>query len=100
MYKVFGILKRPQGMAFESFKQWWLTEHAPKVRQWPGLIEYRINMSTSPDQDFDGVAEVWFATKEAMDGVFATQAGQLARASALAGAGSLHVLHTEEHIIV
>ena len=48
-FKVIGIIKRPQGMDFEAFKTWWLTEHAPKVQQWPGLVKYHINLSTTPD---------------------------------------------------
>lgn len=100
MYKVIGILKRPEGMAFDAFKHWWLTEHAPKVQQWPGLKHYRINLSTTSDQDFDGVAEVWFDTKESMDAVFSTPQGQTARASAAEGSTGLHILLTEEHIIV
>jgi len=67
MYKVMGIIKRPEGMDFEAFKSWWLKDHAPKVKQWPGLKEYRINLCTTPDQAFDGVAEVWFESREAME---------------------------------
>ena len=102
MFKVIGILKRPKGTDFETFKRWWLTEHSEKVRQWPGLVEYRINMCTTPDQDYDGVAEVWFETREAMDAVFATPQGKRARDSAVAGASTsgLSILLTEEHVIV
>ena len=71
MYKIIGILKRPEGMPFEEFKKWWLQEHAPKVKKWKGLSEYRINFSSTPDQRFDGVAEVWFKNKNDMDVVFA-----------------------------
>lgn len=100
MFKVIGILKRPDGMDFEAFKTWWLTEHAPKVKQWPGLKEYRINLCTTPDQAYDGVAEVWFETREAMDAVFGSDAGQRARKSATGGASDLAILLTEEHVIV
>ena len=100
MYKVMGIIKRPEGMDFEVFKSWWLNDHAPKVKQWPGLKEYRINLCTTPDQAFDGVAEVWFETREAMDRVFSTDEGGVARASATLGASELAILFTEEHIVV
>ena len=100
MFKVMGILKRPEGMDFEEFKRWWLTEHAPKVKQWPGLKEYRINLCTTPDQGYDGIAEVSFETQEAMDAVFATVEGKRARESATAGAANLSILLTEEHIMV
>ncbi len=100
MYKILGILKRPDGMDFDAFRTWWLTEHAPKVKQWPGLVEYRINLSTTPDQAFDGVAEVWFETRAAMEAVFETPEGQRARASATGGSSGLHILMTQEHVIV
>jgi uncharacterized protein (TIGR02118 family) len=100
MYKIVGILKRPDGMEFEEFKRWWLTEHAPKVKNWPGITEYRINLSTTPDQDFDGVAETWFETKEAMEAAFGTPEGQAARQSATGGSSGMHLVFTEEHIII
>ena len=100
MFKVMGIIKRPQGMDFDSFKTWWLTEHAPKVQQWPGLVKYHINLATTPDQAFDGVAEVWFESRAAMEAVFSTPQGQRARASATAGALNIAILLTEEYIIV
>lgn len=100
MYKIIGILKRPEGMEFEAFKQWWLTEHAPKVKKWPGLKEYRINLCTSSDQDFDGVAEVWFDTRAGMEAVFSTPEGKTARQGATGGASGIHILLTEEHVVV
>ena len=100
MYKLVGILKRPEGMDFEAFKKWWLTEHAPKVKAWPGLKRYCINLCTTPDQPFDGVAEVWFETREAMDQVFGTPEGQRARDSATAGSAGIAILLTEEHVMV
>lgn len=100
MYKIVGILKRPAGMDFEEFKSWWLNEHSLKVKQWPGLKEYRINLCTTPDQDFDGMAEVWFETKEQMDAAFGTEQGQRARQSATSGSTGIHILLTEEHVIV
>jgi uncharacterized protein (TIGR02118 family) len=100
MYKVMGAIKRPEGMDFEAFKAWWFDEHAPKVKQWPGLKEYRINLCTTPDQVYDGIAEIWFDSREAMERVFSTVEGQTARASATGGASALAILFTEEHIVV
>ena len=100
MFKVIGIIKRPLDMDFEAFQTWWLTEHAPKVKQWPGLIKYTINLCTTPDLLFDGVAEVWFETKAAMDAVFSTPQGQYAREGATTTASNLVILLTEEHVMV
>lgn len=100
MYKVIGIIKRPDGMEFEAFKTWWLTEHAPKVKAWPGLVRYSINLCTTGDQPFDGVAEVWFESKADMEAVFETPEGQRARDGATATASNIAILMTEEHQIV
>ncbi len=100
MYKVIGILKRPEGMHIEDFRRWWLEEHAPKVKQWPGLKRYCINLPTTDDQRYDGVAEVWFENKEDMDAVFGTSKGQTARNSATGGSQEIVILLTEEHVMV
>lgn len=100
MYKVIGILKRPEGMDIDSFRRWWLEEHAEKVKQWPGLVRYCINLSTTDDQAYDGVAEVWFEKQEDMDRVFGTEEGQRARNSATGGSSEIVILLTEEHVMV
>ena len=100
MYKVIGILKRPEGISLETFHQWWLNEHTKLAKKFPGLKKYVINLSTSGDQRFDGVAEVWFESKEAMENAFATPEGQAARRSATTYSQELVVLFTEEHIVV
>jgi len=72
MYKLIGLLKRPEGMSLEDFHRWWLTEHATYVKRFPGLKRYAINLTTTADQPFDGMAEVWFETKEDLERDFKT----------------------------
>ena len=50
MYKLIGLLKRPDGMSLEEFHHWWLNEHATLVKQFPSLKKYAINLATSTDQ--------------------------------------------------
>ena len=100
MYKLIGILKRPDGMSVEAFHQWWLQEHATFVKRFPGLKKYAINLSTTGDQRYDGVAEVWFETQQDLEKVFSTPEGQAARQSATSHAGELAILFTKEHVIV
>jgi uncharacterized protein (TIGR02118 family) len=100
VYKLIGILKRPEGMSVEAFHQWWLQEHATLVKRFPGLKKYAINLSTSGDQRYDGVAEVWFETQQDLEKVFSTAEGQAARQSATSHAGELAILFTKEHVIV
>ena len=100
MYKVVGLIKRPPDMEFEAFKRWWLEEHAPRVSRWPGLLKYTVNLCTTPDQAYDGMAEVWFGTRADMDAIFARPEGRGARERATALASDIAILLTEEHLIV
>lgn len=100
MYKLFGILKRPEGVSLEDFQRWWLTEHSTLVKRFPGLKKYAINLATSGDQRYDGVAEVWFETKEDMEKIFSSSEGQTARQSATSHSGEIVVLFSEEHVMV
>lgn len=100
MYKVIGILKRPDGMCLEAFHQWWLNEHASLGKKFPGLKKYVINLTTTGDQRYDGVAEVWFDSKEAMEKAFSTTEGQAARQSAMSHSQEIVILFVKEHTIV
>ena len=100
MWKVIGLLKRPDGMGMEDFRTWWLEEHAPKVKKWPGLVKYHINLSITDDQAYDGMAEVWFNTKEEMEAIFGTPEGQTARQSATGGSTQIAIMLTEENVMV
>lgn len=100
MYKVLGLLKRPEGMTVEEFRGWWLEEHAPKVKKWAGLKAYNINLTLADDAPFDGVAEVWFESEQEAREVFDTAEGQVARASATSNSSQIVILLAEEHVIV
>src|ERR1044072_8041674 len=67
MYKLIGLLKRPEGISLEDFHRWWLNEHTTYVKRFPGLKRYVVNLTTTADQLFDGMAEVWFETKEDLE---------------------------------
>ncbi|MFT5162887.1 MAG: hypothetical protein ACI9FJ_001467 [Alteromonadaceae bacterium] len=99
-YKIFGLVKRPAHISPADLKQWWLFEHSPKVARWPGLVKYSINLTMEDDCEFDGLAEIWFEDKAAMDNVFNTPEGEIAKQSALSGSGKLVLLRTEEFSIV
>ena len=83
-----------------DFRRWWLEDHALKVKQWPGLKRYCVNLSTTDDQRYDGVAEVWFESEAAMDAVFDTSIGAAARSNAMDGSQEIVILMTEEHVMV
>lgn len=100
MYKVVGLLKRPEGMQMDDFRRWWLEVHAPKVKKWKGVTRYCVNLCTTDDQRYDGMAETWFATKEDMDAAFTPAEGQAARNSATNGSREIVILFTEENVMV
>jgi uncharacterized protein (TIGR02118 family) len=71
MVKTITFIKRKPGMNLDEFGQYWRTKHAPIVTKLPGLRRY-IQCHTIPsgyrngEPAFDGVAEVWFDSTEAM----------------------------------
>lgn len=99
-YKVFGLLKRPEGMTFEAFKTWWLEKHAPRVKAWPGIMSYDVNFALDENEPFDGVAIVCFETKEAAEGIFQTDEGRRARSAAIAESSRSLILLAEEVVVV
>ena len=56
VYKVLGLLKRPEGMAMDEFRRWWLEEHTPKVKKWPGLKAYTVNLTLD---EVEKLLETW-----------------------------------------
>ena len=46
-HKVFGNLKRPDGVSFEDFKKWWQEVHVPRVMKWAGLVAPMTSISLS-----------------------------------------------------
>ena len=98
-YKVFGILKRPDGMSFEDFKKWWQEMHVPRVMKWPGLIAYDLNFALNENEPFDGLGVVWFDNKESALNVFQTPDGKSARSHATAESSKSHIFITEEVVV-
>jgi uncharacterized protein (TIGR02118 family) len=71
VYKlVFGAKRKP-GMSREDFGRYWTTVHAEKALKITGIQRYVINLApdlsgSGREQAYDGFAEVWFETEEAM----------------------------------
>jgi uncharacterized protein (TIGR02118 family) len=67
---IFGAKRRP-GMSREEFGRYWTTTHAEKAKRVPGIARYVINLApdlsgSGREQAYDGFAEVWFESEEAM----------------------------------
>lgn len=75
MYAMIGLMKKAEGMSAEDYRRWWIDEHAPRVAQMPGLIDYVIypidatlNLQTGSFEDYDdydGIAVTTWESKEA-----------------------------------
>ena len=71
MYKVIFGAKRKAGMSREDFARYWLTTHADKGRNSPGLVRYVVNIAPDltgggRELPYDGFAESWFESLDDM----------------------------------
>lgn len=71
MYKMIFGAKRREGMSREDFGKYWTGPHAAKAVKVPGIKRYVINLApdlsgTGREMAYDGFAEVWFESEEAM----------------------------------
>jgi uncharacterized protein (TIGR02118 family) len=103
MVKLVALLKRKPGISREEFARRWLEDHPAFTWRIPGLREYRINIATDRQPadapDFDGTAELWWDSIEAMEAAFATPAGIAGAADADEFSEVRFHLYTTEHII-
>ncbi len=69
-FKLVVALTRHSGLSHEEFVEHWLTRHAPlALERHPGLVRYVTNVVDSrlspAGEDFDGIAELHFASEAA-----------------------------------
>jgi uncharacterized protein (TIGR02118 family) len=107
MVKLVAFLKRKPEIGREQFARRWVESHAKMAAQLPGLRGYRINIATDrqpdgtgPEPIYDGTAELWWDSIQAMEAAFATDLGQRAGADADEFASVRTHLYTTEHVIV
>ena len=122
MIKVTFALRRREDLSIEEFHSYWLERHGPLLRrhaQALGIRRYvqshtvatvldgplREVRSLDPEP-FDGLAEIYFDSVQAVAGVLATEQGQLIGAELVADEQKFVDLDrspiwlTEEHLIV
>jgi len=86
MFKVIYLVKRRPGMTHQEFVNHWYNVHAPLACKSPIVKKYFTNEIKSESKgvaggaegepEWDGVSELWFESREAMDKGFASPAGQ------------------------
>ncbi|MFM8895676.1 MAG: EthD domain-containing protein [Actinomycetales bacterium] len=86
MYKVLIGLTRREDMTHEEFLDWWLNQHAPLARTLPGIRGITFNLLDGDLQaaPFDGIAELWFDSPEAMTEAYSSEVGKGVAADSLA----------------
>src|SRR3954454_175368 len=101
MLKLVCLINRPEGVAPEEFKAWWLGHHAEVAARLPGLLRYTISTALQGEEaSLDGVAELWFSDRAAMDAAFASAEGEACQREDRELIGGRVAVLTEEHVIV
>ena len=75
MIKVIATLHRKPGFSDEEFLRYWKEVHVPLVARLPNLIGYVINPlleTMDASRPYDGVAELWFESRESFDQALAS----------------------------
>ena len=71
------LLKRKTEMNHANFVQWWLEDHSELAKQLPNLKKAVFNLIEGDgSQDYDGVSELWFDSKDDFEAAYASEIGQ------------------------
>ena len=107
MVKLIALLKRKPHLTPKEFERRWLEEHTLISAQLPGLLAYRINISTArqpagteAEPLYDGTAEMWWESIDAMEASFESAIGVAAGADADQFAEVRIHVYTEEHVVL
>ena len=101
MFKVMILLTRRDDMTQDQFASWWLIDHAPLARQLPGVQRITFNLvEQGPDAVCSGITELWFESREAFEGAYATEIGKQVAADSMAHVSSRVRVPVEEHAIL
>lgn len=95
MIKLVYCLTRREDVGLEEFYRYWLNDHGPLVKSVSeaiGAIKYVQSHTKFPDLNelflqsrgleapYDGITEVWWRSKEALEAGMASEQGQAAHA--------------------
>ncbi|MSO57459.1 MAG: EthD family reductase [Thermoleophilia bacterium] len=84
MFKAIILLTRKEGMTHEAFLSHWEHSHLPLARTLPRLRRLVFNTVLDPEAPYDGVAELWFDSREDMEAAYASEIGKVVAADSLA----------------
>jgi uncharacterized protein (TIGR02118 family) len=96
MIKMTYCLRRLPSLSREAFQEYWLKNHGPLVRKHAKALQIRryVQLHTAGDpiidamrksrgapEAYDGIAEIWFESREAMVGGSTSPEGKAAMAA-------------------
>jgi len=104
MIKLVALVRRKASLSKTAFADYWVNVHAPLAAAIPGMRGYRINIAGDagdmPAADYDGSAEIWFDSQEAMDAGLASPENDIAGKDTENFLDHLEFLVVDEHVIL
>jgi uncharacterized protein (TIGR02118 family) len=109
MIKSIGLLTRKKGLSHQEFVKHWLEVHAPLAYAVPGVRRYVqshiVEERTRPDipttdVEIDGIAELWYDDRAAMERTNASPEAKALHADGALFIGRIKSFVTEEKVII
>lgn len=100
MFKVMILLSRAEGSTVEQFRAWWLGPHAALARELAGLRALRLNVIDAGNIPWDGIAELWFDSREAFEAAYDSDHGRRVAGDSLANVSRRERLFVDEHTVL
>lgn len=104
MIKLVALVRRRPDLSKQAFADYWVNVHAPLAAAIPGMRGYRINIAGDtgdmPAAAYDGSAEIWFDSREAMEAGLASPQNDIAAKDTENFLEHLEFLVVDEHVIL
>ena len=109
MIKTVGLLTCKKGLSHEDFVKHWLEVHAPLAHAVPGVRRYVqshiVEERTRPDipstdVEIDGIAELWYDDRAAMERANASPEAKRLHADGALFIGQIKSFVVEEKVII
>ena len=102
MFKAMIVLTRREDMTHAEFAQWWLQGHDSMAAALPKIRKVVFNEVADgfDEAGIDGVAELWFDTREDFDAAYVTEIGKATAQDSLDHVSSRVRLIVSENTII
>lgn len=97
MYKAVVLVEKRADMTHDEFIEYWHDVHGPMAHDIPNLVKYTRSLPFDPESvPYDGIAQLYFASKEDLKGDLASDLGQELEEDMVNFADDYEVLLVEE----